>query len=216
MTSDNERGTPVNKDERVRASIDNWKRKLLDLTKRNRALNFKVNKVSTITIIDEQPAEVFRQLYLRELSMRFQAAPEPDSEGQQGAGDRLTPTDSKPLFPNETDDRSIEESSIVTFDEEDEDDGLHSDFVPYDSASLEERHTDNQLQTTAQADALDKSLRRLDEQARMSIEEQGVNPLFLAIGMLHYTESVDSHQVFKAPLVLLPVELTRKSADRKS
>src|SRR5258705_1374936 len=30
--------------------------------------------------------------------------------------------------------------------------------------------------------------------------------------MLHYTESVDSEQVFKAPLVLLPVELTRKSA----
>ena len=184
--------TSTSDNDRVKASLENWKRKLLDLTKRNRALNFKVNKVSTITIIDEQPAEVFRQLYLREQSMRFQAAPEPDSEEQQGVStdERLTPNNSTPLFANGTDDSSVEESSIVTFDEEDEDDALHSDFVPYDSASLEERHTDNQLQTTAQAEALDKSLRRLDEQARMSIEEQGVNPLFLAIGMLHYTESV--------------------------
>src|SRR4051812_46788315 len=61
---------------RVSASADNWKRKLLDLTKRNRALNFRMNKVSTIAVVDEQPAEVFRQLYLREEAMRFKAAPE--------------------------------------------------------------------------------------------------------------------------------------------
>lgn len=62
--------------DRIKASLENWKRKLLDLSKRNRALNFKVNKVSTITIVDEQPAEVFRQLYLKEQSMRFRAVPE--------------------------------------------------------------------------------------------------------------------------------------------
>ncbi len=52
--------------QRVAASLENWKRKLLDLSKRNRALNFKMSKVSSIAIVDEQPAEVFRQLYLRE------------------------------------------------------------------------------------------------------------------------------------------------------
>ena len=55
---------------RIKASIENWKRRLLDLTKRNRALNFRMNKVSTIAIVDEQPAEVFRQLYLQERTMR--------------------------------------------------------------------------------------------------------------------------------------------------
>ena len=30
--------------------------------------------------------------------------------------------------------------------------------------------------------------------------------------MLRYTESANSDQIFKAPLILLPVELTRKSA----
>ena len=208
--------TALSDNDRVKASIENWKRKLLDLTKRNRALNFKVNKVSTVTIIDEQPAEVFRQLYLREHLMRFKAAPEPDAE-EPNKTRPLQPTSSprtssQPLLIKTRDDSTGDEFLPAGFEEEDEDDGLHSDFVPYDSASLDERHTDDQLQTTAQAEALDKSLRRLDEQARLSMEEQGVNPLFLAIGMLHYTESVDSQQVFKAPLVLLPVELTRKSA----
>ncbi len=52
-------------EQRISVSIDNWKRKLLDLSKRNLALNFKMNKVSTIAIVDEQPAEVFRQLCLK-------------------------------------------------------------------------------------------------------------------------------------------------------
>jgi hypothetical protein len=39
-----------------------------------------------------------------------------------------------------------------------------------------------------------------------------VNALFLALGMLHYTESADSDELFKAPLVLVPIELTRQLA----
>src|SRR5687767_14076053 len=41
---------------------------------------------------------------------------------------------------------------------------------------------------------------------------KGVNTLFLALGMLHYKESADSDQIVRAPLVLLAVELSRKSA----
>ena len=85
-------------------------------------------------------------------------------------------------------------------------------FVPYNRAGLNERHADNFLQTASTAERLDQSLRRIDEQARSTLEEQGVNALFLALGMLHYLESTDSTEVFRAPLVLAPVELTRKSA----
>src|SRR5437660_12625024 len=77
--SDSQGSSTADRD-RVKASIENWKRKVLDLTKRNRALNFRMNKVSTIAIIDEQPAEVFRQLYLRERAMRFNAAAEGEEE----------------------------------------------------------------------------------------------------------------------------------------
>src|SRR5262249_34373946 len=75
QSSDN-RERAENDRQRITDALENWKRKLLDLSKRNRALNFKMNKVSTIAVVDEQPAEVFRQLYLKEGAMRFKAAPE--------------------------------------------------------------------------------------------------------------------------------------------
>lgn len=57
-------------------------RRLAEL-ERNQALNFRPKKVSTIAVVDEQPAEVFRQLYLRELGMRFKAASEEVSPQEQ-------------------------------------------------------------------------------------------------------------------------------------
>src|SRR5919108_4781017 len=64
----------VGMEERIAASLDAWKRKLIDISKRNRALNFRMTKVSTVAIVDEQPAEVFRHLYLQERTMKFRAA----------------------------------------------------------------------------------------------------------------------------------------------
>lgn len=46
--------------------------------------------------------------------------------------------------------------------------------------------------TSLSADQLDHSLRRIEELARVTLEDQGVNPLFMALGMLKYRESTDS------------------------
>src|SRR6476619_3080096 len=67
-------------DGRLAASIDAWKRKLLDLSKRNRALNFRATKVSTVAVVDERPAEIFRMLYLAEREMRFKAMEVPPAD----------------------------------------------------------------------------------------------------------------------------------------
>ena len=53
-------GAEADLDRRLAASIDAWQRKLLDLTRRNRALNFRPSRASTVLISDELPAEVFR------------------------------------------------------------------------------------------------------------------------------------------------------------
>jgi very-short-patch-repair endonuclease len=183
-------------DPRVAAAADAWKRKLLDLTKRNRALNFRPAKVSTIAIVDEQPAEVFRRIVVREAAMRFRAA----ADAREGGS-------------SEPESAAVADSPAALFPElGDEHDAAGSEFMPYDASLLDERHTDDHLQTASTPDALDKSLRRLDDQARLTIEEQGVNTLFLALGMLYYKESPDSTETFRAPLVLVPVGLARKSA----
>jgi very-short-patch-repair endonuclease len=208
-TIESEASNPqLGESERVRQSIENWKRKLLDLSKRNRALHFRMNKVSTIAIVHEQPAEVFRTLYLQERAMRFKAAAEEAEEQLE-------------LISDDADVRELtggnhqlltKEGNEVNVEAEDQNDNPGLDFVPYDPASLERKYSDDWLQTSSKPEMLDKSLRRLDEQARLTIEEQGVNTLFLSLGMLHYTESTDSKEVFKAPVILLPVQLTRASA----
>lgn len=48
--------------------------------------------------------------------------------------------------------------------------------------------------------------------ARTSIEEQGVNTLYLASGMLRWFEDDQSDKAHKAPLILIPVELERNDA----
>jgi len=192
--------------ERIAASVENWQQKLLDLTKRNRALNLRMNKVSMVEIVDEHSAEVFRQLYIRGEAMQFKAAPEPEDHGDATAEHSEPPADGAALTT------AIDPDLSGTAVDEDEEAPLSQDFAPYDPTTLDDRHTDEWLQTAATPEVLDKSLRRLDEQARSTIEEQGVNTLLLTLGMLHYTESNDSEQIYQAPLLLLPVELSRKSA----
>ena len=179
-----------NQSSRLAATINGWKSKLLDLSKRNRALNFKVQKVSTVTIVDEQPAEIFKLLCLQDKSLKFlpQAEKEKAAEAETNAE------------PNSIDEEDLEENLPAP------------DFTPYETNNLADRYTDEYLQTNAAPEQLDKSLRRLEEQARLIIEEQGVNALFLSLGTLHYRESADSQELYKAPLILVPVELSRKSA----
>ncbi|MBC8072563.1 MAG: DUF4011 domain-containing protein, partial [Deltaproteobacteria bacterium] len=163
----------------VAASIERWKQALLDLSKRNRALNFRGFRVSTITVVDEQPPEVLRRLYVDRESMGFRPA----------APARVVAAPAHDIASEE-----------------------HRDFAPYAREALPAQHTDRWLQTAVSADDLAKSLRRIDDLARSSLEEQGVNTLFLALGMLHYTEPDRPGESFAAPLVLLPVRLVRAAA----
>lgn len=102
-------------DAKVAATIGNWKRKLLDVSKRNRALNFKPTKVSTVTIVGEQSAEVFRHLYLQDRQMRFRPAP-PKAEA--------APEPTAPALPYDQSEEDAEEFAPSP------------DFVPYDAAGL--------------------------------------------------------------------------------
>ena len=77
------------------------------------------------------------------------------------------------------------------------------------------RHTDDKLQTPYTSPILQRRLLNSYYAARTYFEEQGVNILFLALGMLHWYESEHSSEKRKAPLVLVPVELSRSSVKGK-
>lgn len=59
---------------------------------------------------------------------------------------------------------------------------------------------------------LSKALTHLYRSSRTSIEENGANTLYLALGLLKWYESPSSERPRYAPILLLPVEIIRKSA----
>ena len=73
------------------------------------------------------------------------------------------------------------------------------------------RHIDNKLQTDYSPTELQKRLLNTYYTARTAIEEQGVTTLYLALGMLQWYESESSDMLRRAPLILIPVEISRTS-----
>lgn len=64
------------------------------------------------------------------------------------------------------------------------------------------------IETKKSLGELQKTLKVLRGRANTSIEEQGINTLFLTFGMLRWTESDQSEQELTSPIVLVPVKLT--------
>lgn len=73
-------------------------------------------------------------------------------------------------------------------------------------------YRDSVLQTAETETTLQSRLLNTYYTARTSIEEQGVNILYMALGMVHWYETDSSEDVRKAPLVLIPVLLERSTA----
>lgn len=78
----------------------------------------------------------------------------------------------------------------------------------YSRAALERGEVVSGLDKTK----LDANLIELYRKARSDLEEGGANTLFLALGFLKWKKSPDDPKQYRAPLILLPVKLERKSA----
>lgn len=67
------------------------------------------------------------------------------------------------------------------------------------------------FETNKTVSDLQKTLKALRYRAKTSIEEQGINILFLSFGMLKWRERDDSTDILSSPIVLVPVKLTIES-----
>lgn len=117
-----------------------------------------------------------------------------------GAGKRLSFSHSENASPDGSSEvESGEEGTAVAALDDDEN-------------GSQKRHTDTKLQTKLSAEGLQKRLLDIWYDARTIEEEQGVNILYLAFGLLKWFEDDKSEVERLAPLVLLPVRLERSSA----
>lgn len=93
-------------------------------------------------------------------------------------------------------------------DQEGENDGIKLADAG-ESAFSTERYTDAYLETRMGPDNLQKRLLKIAREAQTAEEESGVNILYLALGFLSWFEAKVSAVQREAPLILLPVQITR-------
>lgn len=98
--------------------------------------------------------------------------------------------------------------------------GKESDEEAIDLPALEQpeddgAYYDTRLQTNITENKLQTRVLNTYYFARTSIEEQGVNILYLALGMLNWYDKSSIEEVRYAPLVLIPVSLERSSASER-
>ncbi len=158
---------------------------LLDLSARNRLLNtpLRTRNNRAIEIVDEKAAEVFRLLG--------------DGKGMTFLpGLDLTDAEKAELEPGDTETGAIPQPG---------------DDTP-DAQGRSPRHTDLKLQTRLTSEGLQKRLFDIWYDAQTLEQEQGVNVLYLAIGLLRWYDSDAADTPRHAPLTLLPVILERSSA----
>jgi very-short-patch-repair endonuclease len=155
--------------------IDQWKSRLLDLSLRNRLLNFRETK-STIRLLSAAPEHVEDELAAEnELALR-----------------------PRPKLMSEDDPRHG-----ATLSKQQRADAL--------AAHLADELQSGRLHTNLDEDEHARRLTELYRAARNALDENGTNTLFAAVGILEWRETEHSDRVFRAPLLLVPVELKRKS-----
>ncbi len=156
--------------------VELWKRKLLDLTKRNRLLNLRPS-ATAIPIFCPDPAAL---------------------EDRIAAGDRIGIIPPPRQGPGgDTPDPELR--ILRTGD---------------DIAEQIARDALDRKQVIANVDpkALERGVLELFRKARADQEEGGANTLFLALGSLRWHPTGETTRSYRAPLILLPVRLVRKSA----
>lgn len=173
----------------IRELLAKSRNELLDLSTRNRLLSIPVNSSSAriIQVHDELSEEVYRLLVSETKAFSF----------IPGRSSRTAQVGS-PTSEVETDE---EEIGLPQPDEEED-----------ASTGLAKRHVDSRLQTSLSPEGLQRRLLDLYRDARTMVEEQGVNILYLALGQLKWFEADHADTPRYAPLILVPVELSRKSA----
>lgn len=87
----------------------------------------------------------------------------------------------------------------------------YSDLGPY-KALIHSEFENHRLRSPMGEGELTKAITNLYRTARTSLEENGANTLYLSLGLLRWYETKASERARYAPIILLPVDIIRKSA----
>lgn len=151
--------------------INYWENQLLDLGRRNKMINYRETKRSTLKILEPSFDELFKRIAIDEEELTFQRA-----------------------VDEETDVRVYTMLSLL------------------EKLSISLPVTVGDIKTESSVLERQRTLKNLRSKAKLAIEEQGTNVLYLSFGFVEWKHGTGSAaQLVKSPLVLVPVSLTIES-----
>ena len=179
----------------LRSAISQLRLKLLDLTGRNRLINFKHNPGKSLQFVGGSIADVVGKLLDEgeRSAIPVLPLPEPPVSAYVRRAGRLEPPDPAEWARRQKISTSYEIEDIEEDEEDDDEDEGRRTPPPV------------VLQTLLFGEPLARHCRKLEREAVLAIEETGANMLFLVAGMLEFPDQKDSERSFSAPLICIPV-----------
>lgn len=178
-----------------------WESKLLDLSTRNMLLNLPLN--SSIEPIMSSHVDELEDALADGHEFRLQPIPDWIWNIGKVIEDKKGKEKTVPWLPE-----AIKEMGVFEM----------KNWPVLPDIDLNEKfrqeYRNHRMYTFSNETQLDRELTTIYRAARSSQQENGVSSLYLAIGLLRWFVETDSERPCYAPLILLPVEIVRKSANQ--
>lgn len=169
-------------------ALQKLRTKLLDLTSRNRLLNYKHPKGRSIQVVNKSNLNLIFNRLIDNKPLLIKYVPDPPTESYE---------------TKRPDVNAFAQSIGID---------VNFEFPPVCSVSSANKHTPK-LQALYYPADLDKLCRKIGSEARTVIEETGMNMLYLIFGFLEFYEREDSEKPQIAPLLAVPVTLEKGTID---
>lgn len=169
------------------SALEQLRLKLLDLTGRNRLINFKHTAGKSLQFVEGHPAAIYHKLVEanNKASISVLGLPEPTKAHWVERNGRLQRPEPRDWAKSE---------------------GVSTS---YDISGTGESSDESNVRALMYPDDLAKHCRKIEREATLAIEETGANMLFLVLGFLEFPDQRDSDKTFTAPLISIPVSLQR-------
>ncbi len=187
----------------VAEALATLRERLLDLTGRNKLLNFRHSSAGCLRIVDEVPDQLFETL-MGGGAFMFDPVPMPSKAQILQYNAQALDLSSEETEQSDPTPPSSEKWARHL--------GIDTSYdlpVEYEEERAR-RHSDKKLQSLHYSDPLEARLKKLRANARLAIEETGTNFLHLALGFLEWSDPKQSDKAWQAPLILIPAELVRE------
>lgn len=165
--------------------LDKWADLLLDTGKRNNLINFRDTRASTVEVLLPTADVLFDKIDGDTTFEVFDPKIIEDDDSEYGVQNEQLQMEA-----SETQNGKVA-------------------FLAQYSAKMKRQ---NQLLLYNAAINPLTAVRNIDKKAREFIEETGVNVAYMAFGFIHWKESDSSSYVFRAPVLLVPIQLEQESA----